>query len=189
MRHWTDIVTTAPAVEPVCVDEVKSFAEIEHSDDDALLASYITAARQWVEEYCSRALVTQTRALRNDCFPSMNFIDEFRAPLATVVSVTYTDTAGVSQVLTSAAYQVDITSTPGRLGLNTGYSWPATKDNTFNAVIIAYTAGQAVADVPAALKQAVLRIVGGMWNGCSAEQAADTGVLALLSDYRVRWYA
>lgn len=187
MSRWTDIVTVEPAGEPVCVDEVKHFARIDHKDDDAMLASFITTARAKVESYCKRAIITQTRALKADCFPGCSIIDEFRAPLASVSSVAYTDPNGAAQTMSSAMYQVDATSTPGRLGLLEGYSWPSTKPGIFNAVVITYVAGQAAASVPVALKEAIKRVVKAMFDGCSVDDAMDSGVLSLLADYRVEW--
>lgn len=188
MSHWTDIVTTAPTAEPVCVTEVKNFLRIDHDEDDTMLAAFIKTARVWVENYCSRALMTQTRQLKADCFPASAVISDFRAPLASVTSIVYTDQNGDSQTLPTANYQVDTTSTPPRVGLNDGYSWPLTKINTFNTVVITYVAGDTPAEsVPTAIKEAIKRIVRGLFEGCSMDDAADAGTVALLSDYRLHW--
>jgi uncharacterized phiE125 gp8 family phage protein len=187
MPHWTDIVTTAPAAEPVCVEEIKTFLRIDHNEDDTMIAAFIKTARIWVENYCGRALITQTRQLKADDFPACAVIDQFRAPLASVTSVVYIDAENVSQTLSSSLYQVDTTSTPPRLGLEPDESWPTTRLNTFNAVIITYVAGSAAADVPVAIKEAIKRIVRGLYEGCSMDDAADSGAIALLADYRTYW--
>lgn len=188
MQGWTDILTTAPLQEPVCVDEVKNFLRIDHNDDDTMLAAFITTARKWVEDYCYRALFTQTRTLKRDYFPSCDVINVARAPLASVTSIVYTDSNGDSQTLSTANYQVDTSSTPPRIGLKDGYSWPTTKTNTFNTVTITYVAGWTTVDaIPTAIKEAIKRIVRGLFEGCSMDEAADGGTVALLSDYRVFW--
>lgn len=188
MQGWTDILTTAALQEPVCVAEVKHLIRIDHNDDDTMIAALITTARQWVEEYCYRAIFTQTRALKRDCFPGCDVITLARAPLASVTSIVYTDAAGDSQTFAAASYQTDITSTPPRIGLKDGYSWPTTKTNTFNAVTITYVAGWTTIEaIPVAIKEAIKRITKALWEGCAVEDAADGGTLAMLANYRVMW--
>jgi len=188
MQGWTDILTTAPLQEPVCVAEVKHLIRIDHNDDDMMIAALITTARQWVEEYCYRALFTQTRTLKRDYFPSCDVINVARAPLASVTSIVYTDGNGNSQTLPTANYQVDTSSTPPRIGLNDGYSWPTTQTNKFNAVVITYVAGWTTVEaIPVAIKEAIKRITKALWEGCAVENAADGGSLALLANYRLTW--
>ena len=52
-------LVTAATAKPVTVDQVKAQAGIESSDWDALLALYLDAATQMVEEWCSGSLCAQ----------------------------------------------------------------------------------------------------------------------------------
>ena len=53
-------ITTAPAVEPVTVTEVKLFSKIDFTEDDALLTIMIKSAREAAEQYLNKSLITQT---------------------------------------------------------------------------------------------------------------------------------
>jgi hypothetical protein len=58
---YTYKTTVAPLVEPVTREEVKAHAQgIDWPDDDALIDSYISTAREWMENALNRALITQT---------------------------------------------------------------------------------------------------------------------------------
>ena len=53
-------VTSAPTIEPVTRDEVKTWLRITWTDDDMLLDYLISSAREWLESHTSRAMITQT---------------------------------------------------------------------------------------------------------------------------------
>lgn len=53
-------VTSAPAVEPVTVQEVKRVLRVDWNSEDVDIAGYITEAREWLEGKLGRALITQT---------------------------------------------------------------------------------------------------------------------------------
>lgn len=46
-----------PIAEPVTLEEAKLQLRVEFDEDDALISSYITAARQWAEGFLNTALV------------------------------------------------------------------------------------------------------------------------------------
>lgn len=46
-----------PIAEPVTLEEAKLQLRVEFNEDDALISSYITAARQWAEGFLNTALV------------------------------------------------------------------------------------------------------------------------------------
>lgn len=52
------VIVTPPAAEPVSVAE--AHARIDASDEDTLIGSLITAARELVETETARRLITQT---------------------------------------------------------------------------------------------------------------------------------
>lgn len=56
----TSTIVTEPSIEPVTLSDVKAYAKIDGSDDDGLLNDLIMTARQSVEKYLKRALITQT---------------------------------------------------------------------------------------------------------------------------------
>lgn len=185
-------LSSAPATEPVTTAELKSHLRVDSTDEDTLIASLGTAARQYVEEQTRRALVTQTWVLKLDEFPeSDGEILLPRPPLVSVSSVTYVDTAGSTQTLSSSVYSVDTTDTPGRITLAYDQTWPTVRDQR-NAITVTYVAGYGAASaVPDALKAAIKLLVGhwftnreGVVTGTIATEI-PMAVDALLAPYRV----
>ncbi len=73
----------------------------------------------------------------------------------TTLGISYVDGNGATQTLSSALYQVDARSEPGRIVPAYGQSWPSTREQ-LNAVTITYRAGYTDADaVPKRIKQAI----------------------------------
>lgn len=66
----------APAAEPLTKEEVKSWLRIDSDDttQDYEIAGLIQAAREYAENRCGRALVTQTWQLTLDRFPSLFWV-------------------------------------------------------------------------------------------------------------------
>jgi uncharacterized phiE125 gp8 family phage protein len=56
----TPILLIAPAIEPLSLDEAKTFLRVETGDDDALITALIAAARLHVESQTHLALITQS---------------------------------------------------------------------------------------------------------------------------------
>lgn len=156
-------VVTAPTVEPVTVAEVKAQCRIDSSSEDALLAIYIQAAREYAETFTRRAFCTQTLRGWLDVWPPDDkpWIYLPNPPLASVSSITYVDSAGVTQTWSSSNYVVDgNTTTTARIGLAYGASFPTLRSGLQNAITVNWSAGYgAAAAVPAAIKQALLLIV------------------------------
>ena len=55
----SSILLTGPAVEPVSLEEAKTFLRVEHSDDDQVIGTLIASARMHVEAQAKIALITQ----------------------------------------------------------------------------------------------------------------------------------
>ena len=60
------VQTVAPISEPITLDEVKAFAVVFEDSDDSLLTSFITVAREDVESYTNRQLMSATYELYTD---------------------------------------------------------------------------------------------------------------------------
>lgn len=183
-------LVTAPEAEPVSLAEAKAHLRVTSADEETLISALIVAAREHCEAWTHRRFVTQTWDLVLDCFPGWSL--EFpNAPLQSVTSVTYVDTAGATQTLDSSEYLVDAQTDPGRIAPAYGLHWPATRDQ-MNAVTIRFACGYgAAAAVPSAIKAAMLLIVGHLFEN-REEAVTGTiiaelpfGVPALLAPYRV----
>lgn len=146
---------TAPAVEPVALQEAKDFLRVDGTDFDTLLTALIKAAREYCEAFQNRAYVTQTWQLTMDSFSALP-LSLPKPPLQSVSSVKYTDQNGVETAFAPADYLVDAVSEPGRLAFAYGKSWPSVTLQPVNGVKIEYVAGYGAAEaVPEAVKTAM----------------------------------
>lgn len=160
-------VVTEPAEEPLSLVDAKAQCRITGDDDDDLVATYITAARQHLEETRGRAYVTQTRELQLDAFPCRAPIEIPRAPLQSVTWIKYYDYGGTLQTWDSALYQVDTMSEPGRILPVYGLIYPYPRPQ-LGAVTIRYVAGYGAAvAVPERVRQALRLLVADMWENRS----------------------
>jgi len=190
------ILKTAPTVEPVSSAEAKAHLRVDISTDDTYIGTLITAAREAAENYTGRAFITQTweyyLTTFATCGREFNEIILPKAPLQSAI-VTYTDTDGVSQTLSSALYTVDAKGEEGRIVPAYGQAWPSTRWVP-NAVKITFIAGYGDAGtaVPAAIKQAILLMVGQYYEQRedliigTSQTEMDNGAKALLAPYVVR---
>lgn len=159
-------VITAPPVEPVALDDAKTWCRVDGTDQDAVITMLIQAARERAEEITGRAFVQRTLELRLDQFPDgagNQIIELPYAPLIGVSSVIYLDSNGALQTLSGSPsnWIEDTGSEPGRIQPLDAQSWPATQ-TAIGAVRIRYEAGYAPAsgsptdyraNIPALVKQ------------------------------------
>lgn len=169
-------VVTPPTIEPVTVADAVAHCRIDHSDDNALLARLIAAARTRVERSLQRSLLPQTLRLSLYSFPAHNRpIQLPRPPVTSVDSVTYIDFAGDN--LTLLSYQSDLDSEPARLSPAFEQCWPCSRWQP-NGVVVTYQAGYATpAAVPPTIKLAILMLAAHWYE--HRESASDEGKLSL----------
>lgn len=153
--------TAAPTSEPVTLDELKQHLRIDGDDENDLLTSLLIAARSACEGAQNRAYVSQTFEVTLDRFPNggeqwradMGFVDAAdlddpgtvnlpRPPLAKVTGITYVDSNGATQTLSTSDYAVDNKTEPGRIVPAYSESWPSPRTQR-NAITITYVAGYA----------------------------------------------
>lgn len=155
-------LTTGPATEPVSLSEAKLHCrrEDDFTAEDDLFTELIKAARELVETDTERAFIEQTWTLTLDRFPDV--IELRKCPIfdAADVEITYLDSDGDSQTLSTDDYRVDASSEPGRIATAYGVAWPLTY-NVTNAITVEFTAGYADSSlVPSIAKQAIKLLVG-----------------------------
>lgn len=109
-RQLTEVVL--PVCEPVSLPEMKAHLREDYSDNDTIITAQIIAARQWVENYCQRALVQRTYRADIPCFSTI--IELPMMPLSSITNIKYynTDSPQVLTTLDSAVY-----------GANTSYNY------------------------------------------------------------------
>lgn len=154
---------TGPASEPVSLDEAKAQCRVSGTDEDSYLTALIAVAREKVEIDSERALISQTRRMWLDEFPTCGYqiVDIPLKPLTALTSVQYIDTEGNWQTFSSTKYVADLVSSPSRIQPVYGQIWPLTLPLTPNAVKITFTCGAAsAAAVPAMAKHAMKLLIG-----------------------------
>lgn len=108
--------TTGAYTDNVADASLGAQAPVTNTTADPQLTQWITAARQFVETYTHRALITQTWQLWLDAFPWQTLNDTGvgsgvilvpKPPCQSVTSITYVDMQGVTQTWDPSLYTVD----------------------------------------------------------------------------------
>jgi uncharacterized phiE125 gp8 family phage protein len=209
-------LSSAPAIEPVTATQCKAEARIattETAHDDWFTLN-IAAARQAVERYLQRALITQTWVYTIDYVPDVADYDDWKIatgwplslpapgandyialpypPLQSVTSIVYYDPANEDHTYDSDNYHVTTSGaggvTKGRVALNIGSTWPSSLRSR-DAIMITYVAGYGLtaATVPEAIRVAITRVVTHMFEHRGDEPDAAIAAVAksMLSPYRI----
>jgi uncharacterized phiE125 gp8 family phage protein len=165
-QYALDLVT-APAAQPLSVDEAKSHLRVDHTTDDTLIESLIKAATQIAERFQNRRYINQTWRLTMDRFPDDGCAIEIPiGPLSSVTSITYTDSDGAAQTWGTSNYQVDTRSVQGRIVPDPDTVYPTTEYNKLNAVTVTFVVGYGAssASVPENIRHAIRMIIGDLYN-------------------------
>ena len=148
-----------PDDEPLTLEEVKDYLRVDTNSEDALITSFIIAARRQVEARTLRPLITQTWLLSLDFSDISDIVEINKFPLQSVDSIKYFDIDGNIQTIDSSKYIVDINSNPCRIQFT---DLPSTIKNQINAMQIEFTCGYGdlASDVPDDIKLAMKFIIG-----------------------------
>lgn len=154
MKYYTR--TTQPAAEPLAVGDLVPFLRSPGgTEDNTVITSLITVAREAVEDFTGRSLMASGWRV---VAPDFGCLKLERSPLVSVSSVKYyADGENTLTTLSTADYLVITGTTPGRVQL-VGDA-PALADRP-DAVQVEFIAGAANAsDVPATLVHALRLLV------------------------------
>lgn len=157
-------VIAPPIAEPLTRAEVLSHLRVveEELEPQELLDvdRVIAAARGMLERNTNRFLMPQTVETAAAGFGVGLFLP---APLRALVSITYTDQNGATQVLPDTSYFLDEYVEPATVIAAWSTTWPAVR--TGAPIILRTDVGYAdAASVPAELKQWMLLAIGTMWD-------------------------
>lgn len=168
-----DPVPVTPPFDMVTLAEAKDHLRLTHSNEDALIAGLIAAVSQHLdgpEGTLGRAIMTQVWQESFDGFLSSMVLRV--SPATAVVSVSYTDGAGVDQTVTGA--RIESSVGVSRLLPQIGTEWPEGEQ-----VTVTYEAGYS--DAPAALKAAALLHIGTLYE--NRESVAEKAMALLPHGY------
>ena len=166
-----------PAEEPVTLAEAKAWLKVDGADEDALIATLITAARLHLESVTGRALLTQSWRLVLDAWPAGGEVRLPVAPLSALTAIRAFDEDGDEHAIGLAQFLVEAGGTPARLVLpGTVAGMPVLRQRF--GIEIDYVAGFGdAADVPQELKQALLVLVAHWFEHRDAVVIAGSGAV------------
>lgn len=198
-QHRGSVLHTAPASEPVTASELRTHLRVDATElPDGEANGLISEARQMIEDEYGLAFISQSWRLtldhwpaaseawwdgvlqihRNEIYGGTASLELPRWPLASITSVTvYDEDSNATAVTVGTTFNVDIYSTPGRMTLQRGATWPvALRAN--NAIEIIYVAGYAnAAAVPATFKRALKQLAAFLYtnrgDSCSPSEAME----------------
>jgi uncharacterized phiE125 gp8 family phage protein len=178
-----------PATEVITTAELKAHLRVDSSAEHSLIDGFLLAAMDYAQHYAGIAIGVQTVELALDEFPDGPVFLEL-TPASSIVSVTYYDTAGALQTLSSGLYTTDTYGQDHWLVPAAGTSWPDTYD-AVNVVKVRYVAGDATLN--RSVKAALMLFVGHLYENRqeATEKALHSlpiGVNALLDTVKV-WAA
>lgn len=197
---------TAPALEPVTVDDVRLHCRLTEMDEidggspaalieESYLNSLILTARQTVEQYCG-PLITQGWEQYEQDWPDGDRLHLWKPRVLAVSGVTYTDSDSVTATLDTDYYTADVINEfRPAVVLNYNYSWPVVTMHPVNPVKITFTAGYGASaeNVPEPLRQAMLLLIAHLYENREPYNISISGnsvvpipwsVDALMAPYR-----
>ena len=171
-------LVTPPTEEPVSLLEAKLHLRVDFDEDDMLIASLITAARQAAETLTGRQLTTARWKQVLDCFPGPSLMGVpagqtftlpghaillAKAPVQSVVSINYLDMGSVNQTMSALTYTVDAACEPARITPVFGQIWPICLPQ-IGAVSVTFDAGYGTASqVPEGIKSWIKLRLGSLY--------------------------
>ena len=147
-------LVTAPATDPVTLDEAKDWLRVDGTDQDALITALITAVTQWAEGFTHRAFVKRDSQNQFDVFPrSGQDLYLPGPPIIDLTSLPYRTTA--DEATTYDVANVAVAKSTGLVRVLPGMEdWPQDA-HTFDA-IYSHGIDTAVDDIPEVIKTAIL---------------------------------
>jgi hypothetical protein len=177
-------LVSGPTSEPLTLEDAKQHLRVDFTEDDSLILSLISAAREVVEGKLRRSVFSQQWQMTLDQFPYTTQIlthspsqrDSYLFPslyftyyaielpvskVTSVDSISFLDNDGQQLTLDPSLYAVDTNSDPARIVPANGATWPYVTNYTPGSITISFTAGKWNADtVPVSIKQAILLLIG-----------------------------
>lgn len=158
------VLVTPPAATPVSLVEAKAQARVSSADEDTLIEALIDAATAHLDGWSGtlgRCLVSQR--WRVDLWRWG--VARLPFPDARNVSITYRDALDVEQTVVTADHRLDMDARGPLLVFRSGWTSPALLTGAAASVSVEFDTGYGEpADVPAALRQAILIHVEAMYD-------------------------
>ena len=149
-------IVTAASEEPVGVPEMKAASRITTSSEDAYIATVLTAALGEAQGYTWSQFIAETRDAYYDDFNQLQHLLPY-PPLVSVTSVSYVDTDGDTQTVSTDVWESATELDVGLVRLKYNQQWPTDVQSHKDVVIVRFVCGYgAAAAVPQDIKQAII---------------------------------
>jgi uncharacterized phiE125 gp8 family phage protein len=160
IRYATKTTETA-TFEAVTVEQARNQCNVSHREDDQFLRAAILAAQSFIEKQLECVICLQTVQFRFDRFPSKATpLPLPLFPIQEVESVSYINPDSIATTLDLAKVVQPQSFGKYEIRLTDWEYWPQVR-STPNAVTVTTLAGwQSPETIPAAIKQAILLLVG-----------------------------
>lgn len=173
----SSILLTAPAAEPLALDEARAFLRVDTHDDDETIAGLIAAARLAVETQTRRALMTQGWRLALDRWPADGRIAVRPGPLRELTAARVYDAVGNAAALDLQHFVPDLGAS--ELVIAPWALMQSARPAAGIELDVTVGYGDTASDVPEPLRQA-MRILTAHWYDNRGLVAANTTSVALL---------
>ena len=189
------VVTTAPTAHALTLPQIRLRLRLGDEDDDTDINLMLYDAELWWEAQTGQSLMAQTSELRLDRFPLWDKgICLRHAPIGSVDSVIYRNSAGVNTTWDSANYLVDLTGL-GELRASADSEFPADEDaSRLLSVRISMSVGYASpAVVPSDIKNALLLCIGARYVYredilSRPMHHIPMGAMDIANRYKMQWF-
>lgn len=143
------VVVTPAAGELIGLEEAKAHLKVDTGDDDALIATCLSAALAYVESVTGQRLLEQQLTVRGNSWADLANLPV--APVRVVETITYVAPDGTELEVPPAEFEARIDGLTTELVSN---RWPQTKRGSLISVQlkVGYSAGAAPPDLVAAVK-------------------------------------
>ena len=176
----------------ISLDQAKQHLRVSEAIENDYITSLISAARSHVEEWTQRAILSSEWKLYLNDFPRGNEtkIDLPRPVASAVDEFVYFDGEGAQQTLAEGTdFRFE------QVGIQKSFvedllTWPTTDPRRNNAVVISFTAGWEVAEVPPEVRQAILVTIADLYETRQSQVfgisvSATKAMHSLTSSWRV----
>jgi uncharacterized phiE125 gp8 family phage protein len=158
--------------EPVSLAVAKAHLRVTDESEDALIISYISAARQWVENYTGHILVR--RPMTQTFSEFWPYLELYYRPIVSITNIAYTDADGAAQTILPVDLLVTADGYPYRI--RPADAWPTIL--TYSPVTVSFTAGYNEGSEPQSLIHAMLLLIGHYHTNRAAVGQTGAGVVS-----------
>ncbi len=153
-------VISAPVTEPISLDTMKGWLKVEFGDDDALIGSLISAAREWATAHTGLICAGSVQVVeRYETWPIGGVFVPGYGPILSVTTLKYYDADNVLQTVSGSEYYYEAGGEAGAVCMKDSFTNPSLYGRP-GAVVLTYTAG--FSEVPSVMITA-MRLMVAYW--------------------------